>query len=45
MLLREMITANIEDISADATLMQAAEKMKLLDIGAIPVRENDRLSE
>ena len=43
MLLREMMTASIEDIPADATLMQAAEKMKLLDIGAIPVRENDRL--
>jgi CBS domain-containing protein len=43
MLLRDMMTINIEDISADATLMQAAEKMKLLDIGAIPVRENDRL--
>src|SRR5258706_304023 len=43
MLLREMMTAQIEDIPADATLMQAAQKMKLLDIGAIPVRENDRL--
>lgn len=43
MLLREMMTARIEDIPADATLMQAAEKMKRLDIGAIPVRENDRL--
>ena len=43
MLLRDMMTASIEDIPADATLMQAAEKMKLLDIGAIPVRENDRL--
>ena len=43
MLLRDMMTAKIEEISADATLMQAAEKMKLLDIGAIPVRENDRL--
>lgn len=43
MLLRDMMTARIEDIPADATLMQAAEKMKLLDIGAIPVRENDRL--
>jgi CBS domain-containing protein len=43
MMLRDMMTANIEEISADATLMQAAEKMKLLDIGAIPVRENDRL--
>ena len=43
MLLREMMTDTIEDIAADATLMQAAEKMKRLDIGAIPVRENDRL--
>ena len=43
MLLRDMMTETIEDIPADATLMQAAEKMKLLDIGAIPVRENDRL--
>jgi len=43
MLLRDMMTAKIEDIPADATLMQAAAKMKLLDIGAIPVRENDRL--
>ena len=43
MLLRDMMTASIEDIPADATLMQAAEKMKRLDIGAIPVRENDRL--
>ena len=43
MLLREMMTGNIEGIPADATLMQAAEKMKLLDIGAIPVRETDRL--
>ena len=43
MLLREMMSANVEDIPADATLMQAAEKMRQLDIGAIPVRENDRL--
>ena len=39
MLLRDMMTATIEDIPVEATLMQAAEKMKLLDIGAIPVRE------
>ena len=43
MLLRDVMTAKIEDIAADATLMQAAKKMKLLDIGAIPVSENDRL--
>src|SRR5262245_26919353 len=38
-----MMTARIEDIPADATLMQAAEKMKLLDVGAIAVREIGRL--
>ncbi len=43
MLLRDMMTARFEDIPANATLTQAAEKMKLLDIGAIPVREDDRL--
>jgi len=43
MLLRDVMTAKIEDIPADATLMQAAKKMKLLDIGAIPVSDNDRL--
>lgn len=43
MLLRDLMTATIEDIPADATLMQAAQKMKALDIGAIPVREYDRL--
>jgi CBS domain-containing protein len=43
MLLRDVMTAKIEDIPADATLMQAAEKMKRLDIGALPVREKDRL--
>ena len=43
MLLREMMSTTIEDIPADATLTQAAERMKQLDVGAIPVRENDRL--
>ena len=43
MLLRDMMTAQVEDIPAGATLVQAAGKMKLLNIGAIPVRENDRL--
>ena len=43
MLLRDMMTTKIEDIPPDATLMQAAEKMKLLDIGALPVYEKNRL--
>src|SRR5262245_14511944 len=43
MLLRDVMTAKIEDIPVDATLKQAAEKMKQLNIGALPVRENNRL--
>jgi|SRR5262245_22942644 len=43
MLLRDMMTSKVEDIPADATLMQAAQKMKRLNIGAMPVRENNRL--
>jgi non-heme chloroperoxidase len=41
MLLRDMMTAKVEDIPADATLMQAAETMKRLNIGAIPVHGDD----
>ena len=36
------MTATVEDLSADATQMQAAAKLKDLDIGANLVRENDR---
>jgi CBS domain-containing protein len=43
MQLRDVMTASVQDIPADATLMQAAEKMKSLNVGAIPVCENDRL--
>lgn len=41
MLLRDVMTTRIEDISADATLMQVAEKMKQLDVGAVPVSEDN----
>jgi CBS domain-containing protein len=43
MLLRDVMTQNIEEIPADATIMQAAERMRQLDIGAMPVLEGDRL--
>ncbi|MGB7157106.1 MAG: CBS domain-containing protein [Tepidisphaeraceae bacterium] len=43
MQLRDVMTTNVQDIEADATLMQAAAKMKALDVGAIPVSENDRV--
>jgi CBS domain-containing protein len=43
MLLRDVMTRPIEEIPAEATLVQAAAKMKLLDVGALPVCQNDRL--
>jgi CBS domain-containing protein len=41
MQLRDVMTTGVQDIPADATLMQAAAKMKSLDVGAIPVCEAD----
>jgi CBS domain-containing protein len=37
------MTGDLQDIAANATLMQAAAKMKSLNVGAIPVCENDRV--
>jgi CBS domain-containing protein len=41
--LREIMTRNPEVISGDATLKEAATKMKNLDVGLIPVCDGDRL--
>ena len=41
MQLRDVMTTDVQDIPADATLMQAAAKMKSLDVGAIPVCDED----
>jgi CBS domain-containing protein len=43
MQLREIMTANVEVIPSDATIADAAKKMKELDIGALPVCDGDRL--
>ena len=43
MQLREVMTRHIEEIRPDANLKEAAEKMRSMDIGALPVCENDRL--
>jgi CBS domain-containing protein len=39
----DMMTRGVECIRPDATLREAADKMKQLDIGPLPVCENDRL--
>jgi CBS domain-containing protein len=43
MLLREVMTRNIQEIPPEATLQDAAERMKSLDVGALPVCANDKL--
>src|SRR5688572_13969417 len=43
MLLRDVMTRHIEEIPPQATLQDAAEKMKSLDVGALPVCENNKL--
>ncbi|HYT90492.1 MAG TPA: CBS domain-containing protein [Gemmataceae bacterium] len=40
----EVMTRGAECIPPDATLQQAAERMKALDVGALPVCDNDRLA-
>jgi CBS domain-containing protein len=43
MLLREVMTPKVEVIHPDATLREAAQKMKSLDVGPVPVCDGDRL--
>ncbi len=43
MFVSEVMTRRVECISPDATLKDAAEKMKELDVGPLPVCDNDRL--
>jgi CBS domain-containing protein len=39
----QVMTRGAECIRPDATLHEAAERMKALDVGALPVCDNDRL--
>jgi CBS domain-containing protein len=39
----EVMTRNVEVISPDAGLREAAAKMKTLDVGLIPVCDGDKL--
>jgi len=43
MLLRDVMTRDVEVIRPDATLFEAAEKMKRLDVGPLPVCDGERL--
>jgi CBS domain-containing protein len=43
MLVSEVMSRNIEIIDPEYTLRQTAEKMRKLDVGYLPVGENDRL--
>jgi predicted transcriptional regulator len=39
----EVMTQGVECIGPDATLQEAAAKMKSLDVGPLPVCDDDRL--
>lgn len=43
MQIKEIMTHGIEAVHPDATIKEAAEKMRMLDIGIIPVCENNQL--
>ena len=40
---REMMTGDPESVDADATVREAAEKMRQIDVGAVPVIGNGRV--
>lgn len=43
MQVREVMSKHVEWIAPDSTISQAAERMRDLDIGSLPVAEDDRL--
>jgi|SRR3990172_2030667 len=43
MLVQDAMTRRVETIGPDETLQTAASRMKALNIGALPVREDDRI--
>jgi CBS domain-containing protein len=43
MLLRDLMTRTLHGIDPKTTLQDAAQTMRALDVGALPVCENDRL--
>lgn len=43
MRVREIMTCNAETIDSDANLVTAAQKMASIEVGALPICENDEL--
>ena len=43
MQVKEIMTCTVETINSDASLVEAAQKMRSLEVGALPVWENDEL--
>jgi len=43
MVIRKIMTTNVECIAPETTIQNAARKMKELDIGFLPICENDHL--
>jgi predicted transcriptional regulator len=43
MQVKDIMTRDVEMINSDAKIIEAAQKMKLLEIGALPVWEGDEL--
>lgn len=43
MQIREVMTHGVEVVPPDATLKEAAQKMRTLDVGPVPVCDGDRL--
>jgi CBS domain-containing protein len=44
MQVKEVMSRGVECVSPDATLQEAARKMKDLDVGPLPICDNDRLA-
>ncbi len=43
MQVKEIMTCSVKTINSDANLVKAAQKMRSLEVGALPVWENDEL--
>lgn len=44
MKLKDIMTPQVETVNSDASLQEVAQKMKALDVGVIPVMDEDRVS-
>lgn len=43
MQVKEIMSRNIKMIDSDVTLSEAADKMKIFDIGVLPIQENNKI--